>query len=99
MPAYAYPILGAGWLIWLTPFMLAKRPTKPAQNLDRRARRGYSARSNCVFLVVAGQVLGESAATLADRTVRFLFTARSFSFLDRHTRAWSPVADRRGPQL
>ena len=40
MPAYAYPILGAGWLIWLTPFMLAKRPTKPAQHLDRRARWG-----------------------------------------------------------
>lgn len=40
MPAYAYAILAAGWLIWLTPFFLARRPTEPAQNLDRRARWG-----------------------------------------------------------
>jgi hypothetical protein len=40
MPAYAYVILGAGWLIWMTPFFLAKRPTGTAQKLDRRARWG-----------------------------------------------------------
>jgi protein-S-isoprenylcysteine O-methyltransferase Ste14 len=40
MPAYAYGILAAGWLIWLTPFLLAKRTEKPAKQVDRRARWG-----------------------------------------------------------
>ena len=40
MPAYAYAILVAGWLLWLMPFSLAKRNTGPAEKLDRRARWG-----------------------------------------------------------
>ena len=40
MPASAYAILVAGWLIWLTPFLLVKRNTQPARKLDRRARWG-----------------------------------------------------------
>lgn len=40
MPAFAYAILGAGWLLWLTPFLLARRNTGPAEKLDRRARWG-----------------------------------------------------------
>src|SRR5260370_7279837 len=40
MPAYAYVILVAGWLIWLTPFLRAKQSEKPAKQLDRRARWG-----------------------------------------------------------
>jgi protein-S-isoprenylcysteine O-methyltransferase Ste14 len=40
MPAYAYAILAAGWITWLTPFFLAKRNTQPAKDLDRRARWG-----------------------------------------------------------
>ncbi len=40
MPAYAYATLAAGWLIWMTPFFLAKRHTEPAKELDRRARWG-----------------------------------------------------------
>src|SRR5712691_11598360 len=44
MPAYAYAILAAGWLIWMTPFLLAKRNTGrntgPAKELDQRARWG-----------------------------------------------------------
>jgi protein-S-isoprenylcysteine O-methyltransferase Ste14 len=40
MPAYAYAILVAGWLIWLTPFFRAKRAEKPAKQVDRRARWG-----------------------------------------------------------
>jgi protein-S-isoprenylcysteine O-methyltransferase Ste14 len=40
MPAYAYAILAAGWLLWLTPFLLAKGNTRPAEKLDRRARWG-----------------------------------------------------------
>ena len=40
MPAYAYGILAAGWLIWLTPFFRAKRTEKPAKQVDRRARWG-----------------------------------------------------------
>jgi protein-S-isoprenylcysteine O-methyltransferase Ste14 len=40
MPAYAYIVVIAGWLIWLTPFVLAKRSSQPVQELDRRARWG-----------------------------------------------------------
>ncbi len=40
MPTYAYAILVAGWLIWLTPFLRARQSKKPAKQLDRRARWG-----------------------------------------------------------
>jgi len=40
MPAYAYAILVAGWLLWMTPFALIKRSRKPAKHIDRRARWG-----------------------------------------------------------
>ena len=40
MPSYAYAILITGWLIWVAPFLLAKRSPAPARNLDRRARWG-----------------------------------------------------------
>jgi len=40
MPTYAYIILGAGWLIWLTPFLLIKRKAETPEKLDRRARWG-----------------------------------------------------------
>jgi protein-S-isoprenylcysteine O-methyltransferase Ste14 len=41
VPAYAYFILAAGWLLWAMPFFLIRRGTKqsPAK-LDRRARWG-----------------------------------------------------------
>lgn len=41
MPGYAYAILGAGWLLWMAPFLLRKTPTAPA-TLDRRARWGIA---------------------------------------------------------
>jgi protein-S-isoprenylcysteine O-methyltransferase Ste14 len=40
MPAYAYAILVAGWLLWMTPFVLIKRSRNPAKQIDRRARWG-----------------------------------------------------------
>ncbi len=40
MPAYAYAILAAGLLIWLTPFVLIKRNASAPEKLDRRARWG-----------------------------------------------------------
>lgn len=40
MPGYAYAILAAGWLVWLTPFSLAKRPSAQPAVLDHRARWG-----------------------------------------------------------
>ena len=40
MPKYAEAILAAGWLLWLMPFLLAKRSSEPAKQLDRRARWG-----------------------------------------------------------
>lgn len=40
MPAYAYIVLAVGWLVWVTPFFLAKRGRPKAATLDRRARWG-----------------------------------------------------------
>jgi len=49
MPAYAYAILGVGWFIWMTPFLLryAKRNTERLAKVDRRARWGM------LFIAVA----------------------------------------------
>jgi len=40
MPVYAYATLTAGWLIWLTPFVINKRNTERPKQVDRRARWG-----------------------------------------------------------
>jgi protein-S-isoprenylcysteine O-methyltransferase Ste14 len=40
MPAYPYAILVAGWLLWMTPFVVIKRSSNPAKQIDRRARWG-----------------------------------------------------------
>jgi protein-S-isoprenylcysteine O-methyltransferase Ste14 len=40
MPARAYMILAAGWLVWLTPFFLVKRNSGKPEKRDRRARWG-----------------------------------------------------------
>src|SRR5258708_9759770 len=54
MPSYAYAILAAGWLFWLTPFFLAKRNTERPKELDRRARWGI------LLVVVAYSMLWQS---------------------------------------
>ncbi len=54
MPSYAYAILAAGWLFWLTPFFLAKRSTERPKELDRRARWGI------LLVVVAYSMLWQS---------------------------------------
>jgi protein-S-isoprenylcysteine O-methyltransferase Ste14 len=40
MPADAYGLLLAGWLMWLVPFVLARRKKQQATQVDRRARWG-----------------------------------------------------------
>ena len=40
VPGYAYAVLAAGWAIWLTPFLLARRHHERARVIDRRARWG-----------------------------------------------------------
>jgi protein-S-isoprenylcysteine O-methyltransferase Ste14 len=40
MPSYAYLILLTGWITWMTPFVLMKRHSVKAQQMDRRARWG-----------------------------------------------------------
>ena len=42
MPPYAYLVLVAGWVVWVTPFFLSKRPGVTAQQVDRRARWGIA---------------------------------------------------------
>ena len=50
VPAYAYVVLAAGWVVWLTPFLVARRANEPAKVVDRRARWG-------ILLVVIGYAL------------------------------------------
>lgn len=40
MPGYAYAVLAAGWAVWATPFLLARRHQERATVVDRRARWG-----------------------------------------------------------
>jgi protein-S-isoprenylcysteine O-methyltransferase Ste14 len=54
MPIYAYAILAAGWLFWLTPFLRAKQSEKPAKQLDRRARWGILLVAVAYFLLWQG---------------------------------------------
>jgi protein-S-isoprenylcysteine O-methyltransferase Ste14 len=39
LPAYAYLVLAAGWLIWVAPFLMVRRGgPRPKGQVDRRAR-------------------------------------------------------------
>src|SRR5208283_1171929 len=40
MPTSTYVILATGWLLWLTPFLLAYRKKQAAAQVDQRARWG-----------------------------------------------------------
>ena len=40
MPIYAYAILAAGWVGWMTRFLIVQRNRERAQRVDRRARWG-----------------------------------------------------------
>jgi protein-S-isoprenylcysteine O-methyltransferase Ste14 len=40
MPASAYYLLAAGWIVWLLPFLLLNRKSQKAQLVDKRARLG-----------------------------------------------------------
>jgi protein-S-isoprenylcysteine O-methyltransferase Ste14 len=42
MPAYAYAILAAGWIVWCAPFFFIKRSPQSPQKLDRKARWGIA---------------------------------------------------------
>ena len=42
MPAYAYLLLAAGWLLWFVPFPLNGWDSRPAQRKDSRARWGLA---------------------------------------------------------
>jgi len=71
MPAYAYAILGAGWLIWMTPFLLryAKRNTGRLAKLDRRARWGM------LFIAVAYALVWQGAFwTRSPGTIRIVLS-------------------------
>jgi protein-S-isoprenylcysteine O-methyltransferase Ste14 len=40
MPPFAYGIVAAAWIVWMFPFVLLRRRTPRAQQVDRRARWG-----------------------------------------------------------
>jgi protein-S-isoprenylcysteine O-methyltransferase Ste14 len=73
MQAYAYPILAAGWLAWMTPFFLIKSHARPAKKLDRRARWGV------LLVAIAYSLLWQSR--FWERSVRGWRAALSILFM------------------
>ena len=55
MPGYAYALLAAGWLIWLVPFLLARRRSEQPKEMDRRARWGV------VLVAIAYSILWQNS--------------------------------------
>jgi protein-S-isoprenylcysteine O-methyltransferase Ste14 len=39
---YVYAMLAVGWLAWSMPFLIARRSSEPAKEVDRRARWGIA---------------------------------------------------------
>src|SRR5690348_3253952 len=98
MPGYAYTILAAGWLIWMVPFLLAKRRHQGPKQVDRRARWGVLLVAVAYLHFMAEQLLGETAPRLAGCGFGFFSGARGNSFLDGCTFSRTAVANRRGPE-
>ncbi len=51
MPTFAYLILMAGWVVWITPFFLLRKGTRTASQLDKRARWGVVIQALAFMLV------------------------------------------------
>jgi protein-S-isoprenylcysteine O-methyltransferase Ste14 len=71
VPAYAYVAQVVGWLIWITPFLLAKRNPEAPARLDKRARWGIGLQV-VAYALVARPLLGAHAARLAIRPSIFV---------------------------
>ena len=73
MPASAYTILAAGWLVWLIPFFLVKRNSAKPEKRDRRARWGIA------LVAIAYSILWQSK--FWERSLPVWRIALSVSFL------------------
>ena len=60
MQASAYVAIAAGWLVWSAPFVVSKRNTAPAKELDRRARWGILLVGIAYTLLWQGKFWGRS---------------------------------------
>ncbi len=54
-PAYVYAILTAGWVLWVTPFLLSRRTGTQAQRIDKRARWGIVIQAVGYTLLLQGK--------------------------------------------
>lgn len=54
MPSYAYAALFAGGLIWVAPFLLARRKSEEPSKVDRRARWGMALQGIAYMLLWQG---------------------------------------------
>ena len=77
------PFFAVGWVIWLTPFLLARRHHERARVIDRRARWGvllvavsYSMLWQNSFNALAEQFLGTTTARLALCPIRLFLAER-----------------------
>ena len=79
MPAHAYAILAAGWVAWITPFLLRvfKRSTGRQAILDRRARWGMPAIAVAYALVWQGEFWTRSPGAWRTVISSLLFVAAS----------------------
>jgi protein-S-isoprenylcysteine O-methyltransferase Ste14 len=81
MPTYLYLVLAAGWLIWLTPFVLSQRRTQRPARLDRRARWGIALQGVAYALLWQGKFwLRSPAVWQITLSMIFLVAAALFSW-------------------
>jgi len=70
VPPYIFAVLAAGWIVWMTPFLLA-RHGGAAQTLDRRARWGIAIQA-IGFAIVWMNHYGEEFRTYQRRVPAYL---------------------------
>lgn len=63
MPSYAYVVLAAGFLIWVAPFLLARRKSEAPSKVDRRARWGMVLQGIAYMLLWQGHFWGAPLLT------------------------------------
>jgi protein-S-isoprenylcysteine O-methyltransferase Ste14 len=72
MAAVAYALLGAGWITWFLPFVLARRGGEAAKQLDRRARWGILLQA-CAYAILWQNAFWTRSPQLWQIAVSFVF--------------------------
>jgi len=72
-PPYVCAILIAGWVLWVTPFLLSRRTGTQAQRIDKRARWGIVIQAVGYTLLLQGKFWQRSPQAWQTALAIFLF--------------------------